>query len=462
MKLERVLARRHVLALAFGAMVGWSWVILTGPWIARAGTLGAALAFAAAGFAIVLIALTYAELASAMPQVGGEHVYTHRAFGRTASFVCTWALMLGYVSVVAFEVVALPVALGYLFPDIGVGYLWQVRGWDVYASHVAIGVGGAIALTVVNVRGIGTAASLQSFVTTLVVLSGLVLATGATVNGSAANLAPLFEGGAAGVLGVLVMVPLMFVGFDVIPQAAEEIDLPPERIGRLVVVSVACAVLWYAGIILAVGYALDADGRTASTLATADAAAAAWAGSRLGDWAATLLVCGGVAGIVTTWNAFLVGASRLTYALASHDMLPRPLGVLHARHATPARALWVICAVSCLAALFGRPALVWLVDAGSLGVIVAYAVVALAFVALRRREPALARPYRVPGGETCGWVAFLLALAIGSLYLPWSPAALVWPEEWLICGLWAVAGALLFRAGRAETAPGPDGGPASA
>ena len=38
---------------------------------------------------------------------------------------------------------------------------------------------------------------------------------------------PLFAKGMAGTLGVLVMIPILFVGFDVIPQAAEEIDLPP-------------------------------------------------------------------------------------------------------------------------------------------------------------------------------------------------------------------------------------------
>lgn len=448
--LRRILARRHVLSLAFGAMVGWSWVLLSGPWIARAGTLGAALAFLVAGVAVVLIALTYAELASAMPQVGGEHVYTHRAFGPHVSFVCTWALMLGYVSVVAFEVVALPVALAWLFPGIGIGALWSVGGWTVYGSHVAIGIGGAIALTFVNVRGIASAASLQGFVTAFVVVSGVVLMTGAAVNGDPAHLAPLFESGLAGVLGVLVMVPLMFVGFDVIPQTAEEIDLPPARIGRLVVASVLCAVAWYAGVILAVGYALAPAGRAASELGTADAAAAAWGGS----WAGTFLVCGGIAGIVTTWNAFLVGASRLTYALAEHRMLPAGLGRLDPRHGTPARALWAICALSSAAPWFGRPALVWLVNAGSLGVIVAYAVVALAFIALRRREPGLPRPYRVPGGETCGWIAFALALAIGALYLPWSPAALVWPQEWLICGGWALGGAALYLAGRHGDARG--------
>ena len=63
----RVLGRRDILALAFGAMIGWSWVVLTGAWIGSAGTMGAITAFVIGGVAILLISLIYAELASALP-----------------------------------------------------------------------------------------------------------------------------------------------------------------------------------------------------------------------------------------------------------------------------------------------------------------------------------------------------------------------------------------------------------
>ncbi len=56
----RVLGRREVLALAFGAMIGWSWVVLSGTWISSAGTLGAILAFLLGGAIMLVIGLTYA------------------------------------------------------------------------------------------------------------------------------------------------------------------------------------------------------------------------------------------------------------------------------------------------------------------------------------------------------------------------------------------------------------------
>ena len=165
MRFVRVLKRRHAVALAFGAMIGWSWVLLSGEWIVRAGVLGASAAFLVAGFAMILIALTYAELASAMPKVGGEHVYAERAFGRGISFVCSWAILFGYVSVIAFEVVAFPYALSYLFPASNHVHLWQVAGWDVYLSQVAIGIAGMVGITLINVRGLASAAGMQPVVT---------------------------------------------------------------------------------------------------------------------------------------------------------------------------------------------------------------------------------------------------------------------------------------------------------
>jgi amino acid transporter len=439
----RVIRRKEVFALAFGAMIGWSWVALTGNWIEGAGSVGAMLAFAIGGVVVLFVGLTYAELASAMPQAGGEHVYSHRALGRTASFVCTWAILLGYVSVVAFEAVALPTVADYLVPGFSRGYLWTVAGWDVNLTWVLVGVVAAIVITVINILGIRTAAKLQLLATVLVLLVGLMLVGGSFVNGESSNLEPLFDNGARGLLGVLIMVPFMFVGFDVIPQSAEEIDIPFREIGGLLMLSIGMAVLWYVAMIWGVAAGLSAEARATSGLPTADASAALLGGT----WAGKLLVVGGIGGILTSWNAFLIGGSRAIYALARAGQLPAALGRLHPRFKTPHNAILLIGALSVVAPLFGRPALVWLVDAGGLGIVVAYAFVAWSFLVLRKNEPAMERPYRVPSGRAVGWIALVLSIGISLLYLPFSPAALVWPQEWAIVFGWIALGAALALAG---------------
>ena len=87
---EKVFSAWDILVLAFGAMIGWGWVVSTGDWIERGGVIGAMLGFILGGVMIFFIGLTYAELTPAMPECGGEHVFSFRALGPTGSFICTW------------------------------------------------------------------------------------------------------------------------------------------------------------------------------------------------------------------------------------------------------------------------------------------------------------------------------------------------------------------------------------
>ncbi|MEC9484133.1 MAG: APC family permease [Halomonas sp.] len=441
-QLARVLARKDVLALAFGAMIGWGWIVMTGSWIQSAGSLGAITAFLIGGVAIILVGLTYAELASAMPQVGGEHVYSYRALGHFASFICTWTIVLGYMSVVSFEAVALPTVIDHLFPGYSVGYLWTVAGWEVEATWVAVGVIGSLVMMGINYVGIRTAALVQKLVTVLILVVGVMFITGALFTGETATMDPLFNvdnGVIGGIMTVMIMVPFMFVGFDVIPQAAEEIDLPFREIGRVLMFSVILAVFWYALIILGTSLMLDPQALAASSLAVPDAMQAVFAA----PWAGKLMILAGIAGIITSWNAFYIGGSRAIYALAEAGMLPAFLAKLHPRHKTPVNAILMIGIISSLAPFFGRPALVWLVDAGGLGIVTAYFFVALSFLVLRRREPDMVRPFKVGYGKLVGGLAVALSLGMMFLYMPGSPSALL-PVEWVVFGGWMILGLAMY------------------
>ena len=80
---NKVFSAWDILVIAFGAMIGWGWVVSSGGWIQKGGVLGAALGFVVGGVMIFFVGLTYAELTAAMPQCGGEHVWSHRAMGPT-------------------------------------------------------------------------------------------------------------------------------------------------------------------------------------------------------------------------------------------------------------------------------------------------------------------------------------------------------------------------------------------
>ena len=236
------------------------------------------------------------------------------------------------------------------------------------------------------------------------------------------------------------MVPAMLVGFDVLPQSAEEVDLPARRIGVLLVFSVGLAVLWYGAVSFAVASAIPNAELGDANMATADAAARLWQR----PWAGDLLLIGGIGGILTSWNAFIIGGSRLIYALAESGSLPAVFARLHPRYKTPYAAILLIGILSLVSPLFGRTILVWLINTGSLAVVVAYIFVPIAFLVLRRREPELPRPFEVRYPRLVGYAAIVLGAGLLCLYMPGSPSGLAWPHEWVIVLIWAAVGALVW------------------
>ncbi len=197
--------------------------------------------------------------------------------------------------------------------------------------------------------------------------------------------------------------------------------------------------VWYALIILATSLALNSTELAASSLSVPDAMGSLFNAA----WASNLMVMAGIAGIITSWNAFYIGGSRAIYALAKAGMLPAPFAKLHPRYRTPTNAIFMMGFLSCLAPFFGRPALVWIVNAGGLGIVLAYLFVAISFVVLRVREPDMPRPFKVSNGKLCGTLAIILSFGMACLYLPGSPAALS-VAEWTIFAGWAVLGIVLY------------------
>lgn len=435
-QLEKVLNKKDVLALAFGAMIGWGWVILAGLWIQKAGSLGAAAAFGLGGIMIVFVGLTYAELTAAMPQSGGALVFSNKALGVNMSFICTWAMILGYVGVVAFEAVALPSVVEYLIPGFLKGHMYTIHGFEVYGSWVAVGVISSIIITIINYRGTKDAAVLQAILTVVIAASGIALMGGSAVTGNIANTRPLFIDGWSGIIAVAIATPFMFIGFDVIPQTASEINLPFKDIGKMLILSIVMAVAWYVMIILSVSYVMNEQQLSSSVLVTADAMKTAFGNS---DLAAKVLIIGGVAGIVSSWNAFLIGGSRAMYALSQAKMLPGFLGRIHPKYNTPSNAILLIGGIASIAPFFGRSMLDWLANAGSFGIVIAYGIVSISFVVLRKKEPNMDRPYKVKNYKFIGYMAVILSGVMLLLYIPGLIAV-----EWGIIVAWTVLGLVFF------------------
>lgn len=447
---NKVLNAWDILVIAFGAMIGWGWVVSTGGWIEKGGVIGAALGFAIGGIMIFFVGLTYAELTAAMPQCGGEHVFSYRAMGATESFICTWMIVLGYVSVACFEACAFPTIITYLWPGFLKGYMYTVAGFDIYASWLITAIVIAFLIMLINIIGAKTAAILQTVLTCIIGGAGILLIVASVINGTVDNLdGQIFAGTTTGVnikaiIGVAAMSPFYFIGFDVIPQAAEEINVPPKKIGNILILSVVLAVIFYAFVIIAVGFVMNPGdiiaSQEATGLVTADAMAAAFNTKIM----AKVIIVGGMCGIVTSWNSFLLGGSRAMYSMAESYMIPKFFAKLHPKHKTPVNALILIGILTMLAPFAGRKMLVWISDAGNFGCCFAYCMVALSFMILRKKEPDMPRPYKVPCYKFFGTMAVIMSGFMVAMYcIPGSGGNLIL-QEWLMVLGWSALGGVFY------------------
>lgn len=448
-KLNRTLNSMDILVVSFGAMIGWGWVVSSGEWIHDAGVVGTTLGFVIGGILIYFVGMVYAELTTAIPQSGGCLLFCNRAFGPAASFVCTWSMVFGYIGVVCFEACSLPTIVAYVVPNFLQGYLYTVGGFDVYATWVITAVLFAVLITWVNIKGVKSAAFLQNILTSIMAAVGILLIVFSALNGSAENLQEHIISGdhwltqAKNVISIAGVAPFFLFGFDVIPQVAEEINVERRKIGRILVLSISMAVAFYVLVVISIGYAMNAEEIALSLKGEGLVAADAMKKMLRSEIMAKVLIIGGLCGIVTSWNSFLIGGSRALFSLSEARMIPHVFSKLHDKYATPKYALWLAGGLSILAPFLGRAMLSWISNTASFACCLAYGMVSVAYLVLRKKEPDMERPFRVKHWKVIGSLAVLMCGYMIAMYLLPGTGSSLGKEEWFIVCAWTVMG-LIF------------------
>lgn len=454
---KKVLGTTDVLVVAFGAMIGWGWVVSSGSWIQTGGVIGTALGFIIGGIMIYYVGLCFAELTTAMPLCGGEQVFSYKAFGTAGSFICTWSIILAYIGVVCYEAVSFPTIMQYLFPWIANGEpLYWVAGYPIYTPWLIVAIVSAVLITIVNIIGTKKAAVLQTIFTVIIAGVGILLLVASLFTGDVSNYeGQVIIGDSAGsiienIVRIAIMTPFFFFGFDVIPQAAEEVNVPLKKLGRLMILSIVMAVAFYVMIVIAAGLILSKPeiaeimGAKGSTLVPADAMAKAFGSQMM----AKVLIIGGLCGIITSWNSFLIGGSRALYSMADANMIPKVFTKLTKKNKVPIVGLVLIGVLSIIAPFFGKTMLVWIVDASNFACCLSYCIVSAAFIVLRKKESELERPYKVNNYKLVGTIAVIMSGAMALMYIiPGTSCTLVW-QEWIISGGWIALGALFALLGK--------------
>ena len=437
-QLKRSLSFKDITILAFSTMIGWGWVSLTGTWVVQGGALGASLAFGLGALLCVFVGLTYCELTPMLPFAGGELVFSYKAMGYHASWFTGWMISFAYIGVAAWEGPALATAIDYIIPIPKIGYLYTIAGFDVYCSWLIIpAIVGAV-LILINFRGIRFSAVFQTIVTIVLAIGGVLFAILGVAKGDVTNAQPLVTG-KAGIFSVVLAVPAMFVGFDVIPQAAEEMNLPVKRIPKAIIASICLAATWYIVMILSAAFSAPKEVLSESGLSVVNAVSFATGGVI----ASKFIIVTAIMGILTSWNGFIIGATRVLYSMGRARMLPAFFGKLHPKYMTPSSSTIFVGAITIFTPLLGKNSLGWFVDASSFGTVVAYFMVSLSFVLLRYKYPSDSRPFKVKHGMVIGIMAIIIAVFFIVLYLPIGPSSLT-SIEWIIVLSWVILGTVFY------------------
>jgi len=435
-------------SLAFGAMIGVGWVTAMGAWLSNAGPMGAVIAFALGGLLMLAIGLCYAEVTAALPLSGGEVAYAYKAYGTAKSFIVGWFLVFGYLSVSAFEAVSISKVLSYLIPSINYWIIYSINGSPIYFSHIVISAVFVLIISWINYTGVKNSARFQVILTILFITLTFIFVITGMIMGDLNNLDPLYASDAtgtiaAGIAMVLVTVPFWFVGFDTIPQAAEEANesISKKTIGLLIPVSIVSAVCFYILLIMSTSIAAPWNEIINTNLPTA----AAFEVATESPLMVKLILVTALVGLITSWNGFFLAGSRVLFAMGRGKIMAPSLGKSHPKFQTPYKAVLFCGVVTFVVSLMGPGAMMAFVNVGSLCIVIAFFGVSASFLSLRKKFPDLHRPFRAPGGRFLGVVGILGSLGILTLMVyPGSPVALVWPFEWVIFLSFSVLGLLFW------------------
>lgn len=385
--LEKKLSPRQVWALAFGCIIGCGAFIMPGDtFLVQAGPLGTALAFGIAALAMIVVAFNYHFMINKYPVAGGEFTYAANTFGRINGFICAWFLGLSYLTIVPINATALAVIGRNLFDDIfQVGFHYQVAGFDIYFGEIVLAIVALVVFALLSIRGVKTTGVFQMLLVIALIGGVFIVFLAAILNPhvSAKNLLPAFapEGSkAGGILAIIAIAPFSFVGFDTIPQAAEEFNFSPKKAKGIMVLAILFGAAMYVVITLITamavpeGYATWAEyvkeaGKLEGLLSLPTFHAAK---QLLGTPGLIFIGMAVLGAILSGIMGFYMATSRLLYSMSKEKMLPEWFGRVQEKQKTPKNAILFVMCVSIIAPFFGRTVLGWIVDMSSVGAAIGY------------------------------------------------------------------------------------------
>jgi APA family basic amino acid/polyamine antiporter len=397
--LRRALGLWSAVSIVVGTVIGGGIFLVPVSMIRHVGSVPVLFAVWIVGGLLSLFgALSYAELAAAMPEAGGEYVFLSAAYGPFWGFLYGWTQFWvaksGSIATIGAEfyiylAVFFPMLNQRLFSlpwHIGPGgALFEVH----YGQIVAIAV--IVLLATINYIGVRAGGTVQVLVTgaKVAAIAAIVLFGLFSGQGDLAHLHTSIPaaGGIAGFFAALVSALWAYDGWNNVSMVSSEIVSPQRNLPRALILGTVVCIAAYMLINTAYFYVMSP-----AEVAGAHRLAAEMMTRLHGVWAGKMVTAAVLISVFAALNGSILTGARIPYAMARDGLFLHSAARVHPRFQTPGAATILLCAWSCLVILSG-----WFDDLYNFvifGSWILYAMTAASVIVLRWKQPGLFRPYR--------------------------------------------------------------------
>lgn len=445
-----------VWAIAFGCIIGWGAFINPGEkFLPNSGVMGTAIAIAIGAIIMIVISVSYAYMIRKHPKAGGEFIFAKQCFGRIPAYICGWFLIAAYLSNVPLNSTALGLVMEGLAPGaLHFGFSYTIAGNTIYLGEILLACGVLILFAIINMFGTKKAGIVQTILAVMLAATViiLVIATIASPNLNWDNIGPLWginrlpEGyepkvGATGVmsaiLATLAIAPWAFVGFETIPQAAEEFKFSFKKVIFIMVIAIIFGTFVYIANNTITALVIDnwpeyiTSGGSWPLLYAAQKILGKIPGSIILGTAVLSAILSGIMG-------FYMASSRLIFSMGREGYLPKIFGTVDKKHSVPQVAIIFCLIISLVGPFLGRNALSWFVDMASIGTSIGFCFTCLAafMTMLKEKDGTLFTKILTILGFAFGCLFIIIQLIpIGNLGVNFSV------PSYIILGVWIILGA---------------------
>ncbi|MCA2207129.1 MULTISPECIES: amino acid permease [Nocardia] len=431
-RLAKSLGLWQLTAIGVGGIIGAGIFTLAGS-VAHSVTGPAVLiSFLIAGVASAAAALCYAEFAGMVPKAGSAYTYGYVSLGELAGWFIGWDLLLEYIAVAAVVAIGVSGYFGFLLEQVGLTLPeWMLgapdtgdgRVVDLFAVLFCLGTAWILS------RGIGSVGRFETVAVGIkVALVVLIVALG-VFHIDSANYDPYFPYGTGAVWTGAATVFFAVFGYDAMSTAAEESVDGRKHLPKAIIYSLAIAMVLYVLCTLVLtGMQKYTEISPTSGFSTAFESVGM-------PGVANIIAVGAIVGIITVVLTFMLGVTRVWFAMSRDGLLPIWFAKTHPTRKVPTRVTWIVGIGAAI--LAGVLPINTVAELTNIGILMAFIVVCVAVIVLRRTRPDAPRSFRLP------LMPVIPLIGIGfSAYLIWS---LPW-ETWVRFAGWLLVGLVVYFA----------------